>query len=1783
MKTKYPLRYIIESFRVVYSLFLYVSLFVLASAWTNNLSAQSPPLIEEISTCTQPITPVIICLDGVDPDGDNVVISEEGTHTLFHCSLTFLSDSCFQYIPLPGLTGTDTVYVEQCDDSMPSLCSISEVYVTIGCEAPIPENDNVQITSTSITVNGVTTPTNTALEGVIIGVTANDSDPCNDDLLVTEISSPPSNGTSTVVLGQVSYVPNEGFTGQDVLEYTVCNDCPKCATATVVINVTAATSCNEDFSVCLPMSDTVELCPEYCEIPLAEVVSIDASVPMGILNDNNSNCFVYTPDATSTYSTVATFIACNGVGLCDTTFVNIKVEPDCGTKPPTAMDDFATVTAGETVTVNVLNNDNEPDGQTLTVTNIITPPNCGTATINNNNIVYTAGNNCGTNQTIVYEVCDPTGLCATATVFVTVDEIVDCSFQDEYCVKPLQKIEICVTFCDLEGAGIVSVKPIFQCSIDILSDSCFTYIPLPGFFGSDNLEIIGCNSEGVCDTIYVKANIGCVQPIAEDDAGQVLSGEMVNIDILDNDYDPCGSELNPAIITQAANGTATINQNGTLNYNSNSGFEGTETITYIACNQCDDGPLCDTAKVVITVTPNGNETFPPIAVDDNVTTNIGESVLVSVLDNDSDADNDIVELTLTLTNQPSNGTVTMTDQNAFTYTPNEGFTGTDTFTYQICDPDGQCDEATVIIAVTDGTTLFPPVAVDDNVTTNEGETVLVFVLDNDSDADNDLTELTLTLTGNPSNGTILMAGSNAFTYTPNAGFTGTDTFTYQICDPDGQCDEATVTVTVNGDINPNDIVDAEPDLAYTMVNENVVIPVLANDLGSNIEITQLVTSPTSGMIVNINPANGTVTYMPNPNFVGTDYFTYQICNNVGVCDITLVTIVVQGNSTPNLPPNANNDVATTDLNTPINIDAVSNDTDPNNDPLTITDIIQDPSNGTVTIEENGTLTYTPNTDFVGCDAFAYNVCDGNGLCDIGLVSVTVGTEACVHSPIAADDEAVTFESTPIEISVLGNDTDPENEDADPNNNQILTASLLSNPANGIIVPIGSTGFTYIPDNGFVGLDYFMYAVCDDGIPMLCDTAYVTITVLPSGLNAEPDIVYTALNTPINISVLDNDSGTEIHVTDIVTNPSNGTITVTPGTDIITYTPANGFVGTDYFEYQICDDKGDCDVTIVTIIVLEDGITNLPPNAVNDIANTTLNTPIVIDVLENDNDPFGGNTISLVSTHSFTGGMLEANFLNGTVIYTPFETNEAYIDSFIYVICDNGVPVLCDTGLVIVTVSDISVIPINQTPIAVDDEATTDLGKPIEIPVLNNDFDPDGENGDLVIVLITEPIGGTADDSNNDGIVTYRPDPGFTETDFFTYIICDQGTPPLCDTAYVTITVTGDVAEIDTITQEETPVEICLEDYIDAFEIGTVLIVSQPDNGTAGMSENANCVVYDPDVDFTGNDSFTVDVCDPNSTCIPVNINIAVTPVPDPPIAVNDTVSTLINTPIVIEVLENDSDPDGDVITGVVIIDGPFVNGATATVDFGLLNVNYTPSTDFVGTDSFQYLITDPTGRTDTAWVFITIDSTSTNPPIEGEVVAMDDATTTTESVDVVIPVLENDFLPADSLVTSIDIRIVQPALSGTALEGDTSVLYMPDLDFVGIDSFRYELCVTFINDSVACDTALVVVNVESNNCLPKFANAFSPNNDGINDLFLIEGSEACFNEEFPSSLMIFNRWGDVVYQVDNYDNTAAWDGTWQESSKDVPDGTYFYVFSYQLFETETVVPRNKTGFVEVCR
>jgi len=294
-----------------------------------------------------------------------------------------------------------------------------------------------------------------------------------------------------------------------------------------------------------------------------------------------------------------------------------------------------------------------------------------------------------------------------------------------------------------------------------------------------------------------------------------------------------------------------------------------------------------------------NPTLNLDVVDDSVSTPLDTPADIDILANDTGIPPDG---TLTVT-EPSSGTLELNDvgtpddisDDSVTYTPNEGFEGTDTFEYTVCDAAGTCDTGTVTITV--GTLPVLDV-VDDSVSTPLDTPADIDILANDTGIPPDGT---LTVT-EPSSGTLELndvgtpddISDDSVTYTPNEGFEGTDTFEYTVCDAAGTCDTGTVTITV-GTLPVLDVVD---DSEVTDQETSVNIDIFANDSGV----------PSNGFLTFEGPSNGSITlneggtpddllddfviYTPNANFSGTDTFEYTVCDVLGNCDTALVTIAV---------------------------------------------------------------------------------------------------------------------------------------------------------------------------------------------------------------------------------------------------------------------------------------------------------------------------------------------------------------------------------------------------------------------------------------------------------------------------------------------------------------------------------------------------------------------------------------------------------------------------------------------------------------------------------------------------------------------------------------------------------------------------------------------------------------------------------------------------------------------------------------------------------------------------
>jgi len=672
-------------------------------------------------------------------------------------------------------------------------------------------------------------------------------------------------------------------------------------------------------------------------------------------------------------------------------------------------------------------------------------------------------------------------------------------------------------------------------------------------------------------------------PVANGDLGSVLveDGPNGTIDILVNDVNPLGGSMLPvngngtngqfsvdlniaqtgiqnSVVTPQ--GVWTLNTgNGIVTFNPANNYFGTATLIYELCNP---QGLCDTAVITFVVTPVND---PPVATNDFITTPEDTPVSGNVATNDTDVDGPSV--IITVVSGPANGSIVLNVNGTFIYTPNLDFSGTDTVVYSYCDggtPD-LCVTARLIITVAPVNDF--PVANDDYFTTYVSTPLSASVATNDFDIDGPF-QLFI-LTGNVTNGTLLLNNDGSFTYTPDAGFLGNDTFVYSYCDGANPnlCDNALVVITVSLPL-ANQSPHATTDTLSTLEDVPCSGNVASNDTdtdGPSVIIT-LVSGPSNGNI--LLQADGTFTYSPNPDFNGTDTVVYSYCDggSPNLCDTSFLVLTIHP---VNDAPQAANDLFTTTKNNLITANVSSNDSDIDGPMATYT-LLADVANGTLLLNSDGTFTYTPGLDFLGLDSFQYILCDGGtpNLCDTATVVIHV--LAVNQAPVANDDDVITNEDEAVSGSVLNNDTDPDGPS--------VLISLVNGPSNGVVVLNVDGTFTYTPNADFNGTDEFTYSYCDGGSPNLCDTATMSITVLPMN---DPPVAYdnyyiTFKNTALAGHVLldgttdiDIDGNLNISSVLLLTSTINGnTSLLADGT--FTYLPANDFVGNDRFSYIVCD-------------------------------------------------------------------------------------------------------------------------------------------------------------------------------------------------------------------------------------------------------------------------------------------------------------------------------------------------------------------------------------------------------------------------------------------------------------------------------------------------------------------------------------------------------------------------------------------------------------------------------------
>ena len=1771
-----------------------------------------------------------VLTNDIDPEKNTLTVNTTPLSMPTNGTLVLNADGTYVYTPVAGFVGTDSFQYTVCDNGSPSQCTTATVSIevlnnTTGGSVNLPPtaNDDSYLTYKNTNVSG--------------NLKSNDADP-NTGQTLTYNTTPitnPANGTVTINAdGTFTYVPTTGYLGPDAFKYAVCdNGSPsKCDTATAFVIISTVPNQQplvtvspqnipEDVSTtfCLPIVD-----PNTSDTHTVTVCGVTGGGTATAVVNNVTHQVCVTYLSALNYNGAASVclnVCDNGTpSKCDNVTVPITVTP-VNDKPIIAV--VTPLTTPEDIPLTYCATIADVDaGSAFTATSCGAANGTVVAAINGGQVcvTYTPTADFNGLDSACVIVCDngnPT-LCDTLRVRITVTPvndnpvIVDLAPQTTLEDTPLN---VCTTINDIDGGSPVFTATLCGVTNGTATPSvsgnqlCLNYVPTSNYNGAATVCVIICDngSPSKCDTMNVAITVTPVNdtPVIVDLAPQTTAEDTpLNVCTTINDVDVSSSFT--ATLCGVTNGTATpsvvgnqlcINYIPTLNYN------GAATVCVIICDNGSPSK-CDTMNVAITVTPVNDN---PVIVDLAPQTTLEDTPLnVCTTINDVDVSSTFTATLCGVTNGTATPSV-VGNQLCINYVPTLNFNGAATVCVIVCDngSPSKCDTMNTVINV------MPvndkPVVTVVPITVNEDGTTTVCMPITDPDVGNSFTSTSC----GAQNGTVstaIVAGQVCVTYTPKANYYGIDSACVIVCDngSPSKCDTIKAPITV-APVNDAPVV---PDGTATTLNSapvTICVPIVDVD-PTDTHTVSVCGAPTMGTISSVIN-NGThqlcVTYTPNLVAVGMDVVCLNICDNgsPSKCDVTNLTFNI---GSTNKPPVTMNDINSTLKNTAVSGNVLTNDSDPNSNTLTVsTTPVQAPSNGTVVLNANGTYTYTPNANFVGTEVFKYQVCD-NGtptMCTTATVTIEVRevlTSGANQAPIATDDNTATPSGVTIIVNVKANDFDPQggtiynptlagtatggtpsvnpdgtiafvptlgfvgnasfkyvicdngmpvlcdtatvnvtvypntaqgnvppvaNNDAfpivkdtpfvgnvstndfDQNAGQTLTYTATTTPLHGNVTLLSNGQFSYVPTTGFVGIDSFKYQVCDNNTPTAtCATATTYFNVAPTAAtptNVAPiinnDLTTTYTNTAINIAVKANDydpNGSQVLTNPaIVGTPTSGTAVANPdGT--VTFTPSLGFTGTASFVYQVCDNGAPSicvNATVIVNVLPLPAIANRPPTAINDAATTLANTSINGSALSNDSDPDAGQTLTYTRLTAPNSGISSLTSA-GAYSYTPL-SNFVGLDSFQYKICDNGNPTMCDTAWIVVNITS----PIGATNVAPtvgNDNTATSINTAVVINVKANDYDLNvGQTLGLPTIIGTS-IGGVPS-VNPDGTITFTPTTGFTGVASFNYQVCDNGSPSLCKTAMVTVDVVGIVNYVNvaptaandaTTTPMNTAVAGNAKTNDFDFNNGQSLnysLTTPAVNGTMVM-QASGAYVYTPNTGFVGLDSARYTVCDNASpilcstawvyiqtTATGVNTNTS-------PVVLSDVASTTQSIPVNINVKGNDYDPNTGQSLGLPTITGVVPNG-TATVNPDG-TITFTPTTGFIGTSTFSYTICDNGSASLCVTASVTVTVLATPPSTNANMppTAMDDSYQVLKGTSITGSLGLNDTDPnvGQSLTHSL---LTNPTRGVMSLNANGTYSYTPNAGFTGTDQFLYKVCDN--GNPSLCDTATVYITIYEFPCI----------------------------------------------------------------------------------------------------
>lgn len=948
----------------------------------------------------------------------------------------------------------------------------------------------------------------------------------------------------------------------------------------------------------------------------------------------------------------------------------------------------------------------------------------------------------------------------------------------------------------------------------------------------------------------------------------------------------------------------------------------------------------------------------PVAIAQSVTTAEDSPKAITLAGMDADGD----PLSYVIVSSPTSGTLSGTLPN-LTYAPAANFSGTASFTFKVNDGATDSASATVTITVTPVNDL--PVALAQSVAAAE-DTAKAITL---AGADVDGNSLSFVVVNGPLHGTLSGTAPN-LTYTPDANYSGSDSFTFRV--NDGTVDSATATVSINVTA-ANDVPVADAQNVVTPEDTARAITLSANDVDGNALTYSVVSGPANGTLSGTAP---NLTYKPATNFFGSDSFTFRA--NDGTANSATATVSISVTPVNDAPlASAQSVTAAEDTAKAI----VLSGTDADGDTLSFS-IVTAPVHGTL----SGTppnLTYLPATNYSGADSFTFKANDGTADSATATVSITVtsGNDA----PSAVAQSVTTAEDTAKAITLTG--TDPDGN--------TLTYSITTGPAHGSLSG-SAPNFTYTPAANYNGSDSFSFKV-NDGV---VDSTPATITLTITSVNDAPVALAQSVSATEDaakaITLGATDADGDSLTFSVVSGPTKGSLSGTAPN--LLYTPSANYNGSDSFTFKANDGTADSAAVTVAISVTA---ANDAPVALAQSVTTAEDTAKPITLAGTDLD---GNALTYTITASPAHGTLSGSAPNLT--YTP-TSNYNGSDSFAFKVNDGT------TDSAVATVS-INVTSVNDTPVAAAQAIATDRNVAKNITLAGSDADDDT----LTYAIVTQPTKGVL--SGTAPNLIYTPNNNVTGADSFTFQVNDgtvnsaaatvsisiapgPNAPPVADAQ--TVAATEDVAKPITLTGSDS----------DGNAL-TFAITTSPLHGTlTGTPPN---VTYTPAANYNGSDSFWFRVNDGTTNSAQVVVSITVAPANDAPAATAQSLSTAEDTAKAIALAGTDI--DNDALT-FAIVAAPVHGTLSGTPP----NVIYQPATNYTGPDSFSFKANDGTTDSPSAVVSITVTPANDAP------VALAQAVTVTEDVAKTITLTGSD-ADGNPLSYSVVNAPLHGTLTGTA-------------------------------------------------------------------------------------------------------------------------------------------------------